>query len=441
MERNDSQGLLNAASRRDFFKVSGAAALAASGAGILSGCGSDGGSGGGGGEGITHSTWNVEASIASFKDIISSYDGPGQPVTVTSSVGDDQISWFNTRVASDTAPDVMTWTYQDMGRFAGKGLIDNTEYIPDGYKDDFVQGYWSGVQQGDGIYGIPLHTAGWATYMNTDILDTIGVDVPAVDDPWDWDKFHEVAVEMKKVTGEYAFSWFLSGTSSRWLAVLYMHGGSVLNSDLTAPAIDSPEGVEAIEWSRKWFADGLMSPDNGLKASKSETGETLFANEQVGMMIASGFKMLALKDMMPKEKWTVGPLFRDVEKANNMGGNALVVTSSAQDPEACAEYIKYMCNKDSMAQFCEDSGFVPARTSLVDEGLDWSYRPDLMQVFAKGSKDLPDEMAALQTMPAYSEIELLLTNQLDLCWTGQQSSADTATAISDQLKGILAKAQ
>src|SRR5699024_8826879 len=113
--------------------------------------------------------------------------------------------------------------------------------------------------------------------------------------------------------------------------------------------------------------------------------------EQVGMMVASGFKMLALKDMMPKEKWSVGPLFRDVEKANNMGGNALVVTKDANDPEAAAEYVKYMCSKDSMAQFCEDSSFVPARVSLVDKGLDWAYRPDLMKVFAQGSKDLPED--------------------------------------------------
>src|SRR5690625_2599443 len=147
-------------------------------------------------------------------------------------------------------------------------------------------------------------------------MEQIGVQFPSTDDSWGWEEFRDIAMEVKQATGEYAFSWFLVGaeTATRWLPVLYMHGGSLLNSDLTGPAIDSPEGVEAIEWSRKWFADGLMSPTNSLKASESQTAETLFANEQVGMMISEGFKMLSLKEQMPNEKWTVGPLFRDVKK-------------------------------------------------------------------------------------------------------------------------------
>lgn len=438
MVANAMRGITEGASRRDFFKLSGAAALAAGGAGMLSGCSSDGGDD----QGLTHATWNVPASIASLKDLIKDYDGPGKPVSVTSTPADNPTSWLSTRLASDTAPEVMTWTYQTLGRFADKGLIDLSEYLPSDYGQDFLGSYWGGVTMKGGTFAVPLHTNGWGTFMNVDIMNKIGVDVPKGHaDAWDWDEFEEIAREVKKATGKYAFSWFLVGsdTASRWLPVLYMHGGAVLNEDQSAPAIDSPEGIEAIEWTRTWFEDGLMSPSNSLKASKAQTAETLFANEQVGMMIASDFKMLAIKDKMPEEKWTVGPLFRDVEEATNLGGNALVVTSTAADPEAAAEYVKYMCSADSMKAFCEASSFVPARKSLVDEGLEWDYRPEAMQMFAQNSKLVPEAMASLETMPQFSEIAALMTDQLELCWTGQQASPDTATAISDGIKRILAK--
>lgn len=437
MARTISDLTLPHLGRRELFKASGAAALAGTGTAVMAGCGGKGGDGE-----LTHATWNVPASMATFEELITEYDDGGTPVTLTSTPAANPTSWLSTRLASDTAPDVLTWTYQNMGRFADGGLVDLSEYLPSGYGEKFLGPYWSAVEQNGGVFGVPLHTDGWGIFTNLDIMEQIGAEVPHDDsEAWSWDEFTQIATEMQKVTGKYAFSWFLVGpeTASRWLPVLYMHGGSLLNADLTAPAIDSDEGVEAIEWSRTWFEDGLMSPENSLKASKAQTAETLFANEQVGMMIASDFKMLGLKDKLPEESWTVGPLFQDVGKATNMGGNALVVTSSAGDPEAAAKYVEYMCNDESMSRFCEESSFVPVREDLVGQDLDWVYRPELMTVFAENARTVPEEMVALQTMTSFSEMAGLLTDQLELCWTGQQKSQETATRISDGLKKILAK--
>lgn len=302
MARTNLDPMIPSLNRRNLFKASGVAALGGTGAALLSGCG--GGGSGGDGE-LTHATWNVPASIAAFEELIKGFDDGNTPVTLTSTPAENPNSWLSTRLASGTAPDVLTWTYQTMGKFADGGLVDLSEYFSPEFGEDFLGQYWSGVQMNGGLYGIPLHTAGWGTFMNLDIMEQIGAEPPEDDtEGWGWDEFIEIATEMKKVTGKYAFSWFHVGpeTAQRWLPVLYMHGGSLLNSDLTAPTIDSDEGVEAIEWTRTWYADGLMSPENSLKASKAQTAETLFGNEQVGMMIASGFKMLAVKDKLPSRR-------------------------------------------------------------------------------------------------------------------------------------------
>lgn len=420
--------------RRRLLQASSAAAVAA-GTGLLAGCG-----GGSGSDELTHATWNVPASMDTFKDLIKDFDDA--KVTLTATPSDNSVSWLSTRLASHTAPDVLTWTYQNMGRFTDGGLVDLSDYLPDDYGEKFLGQYWSAMKEKDGVFGVPLHTDGWGTFMNLELMEKIGATPPKDEsEAWSWEEFTEIATEMKKATGKYAFSYFLVGpeTGSRWLPVLYMHGGKLLNDDLTAPAIDSDEGVEAIEWSRTWFADGLMSPENSLKASKGPTAETLFADEQVGMMIASDFKMLALKDKLPEEKWTVGPLFQDVGKATNMGGNALVVSTSAKNPELAAEYVKYLCDDDGMSAFCENSSFVPVRENLVEKQLDWVYRPELMSVFAENARTVPEEMVALETMTQFSEIAGHLTDQLELCWTGQQKAKETATKISDGLEDILAK--
>jgi multiple sugar transport system substrate-binding protein len=424
-------------SRRRFLALTAAAA----GSAALAGCGSGSGSGT---KNLTLSSWNIPTDLESYKKIAATYTKAHPDVTteiqVTASGNFNE--WFSSRLAAGNAPDVLRMAYQDIGTYVGKGgLVNLSEFLPQGYGDAFLPAYWATVAQHDGIYGLPQHTDGWGIYLNTSVMSQIGVEPPqAIEEAWGWDTFISVAREVKKATGQNAFSWFFSGpiTGWRWLPVLYMHGGKLVDLDSMAPAIDSPEGVEAIEWSRTWYAEGLMSPSNTIKGSQVDTAPNLFVNKQVGMMICSDFQMNTIKGKLPDEQWTVAPLFKDVTSATNMGGNALVITKSADDPAAAEKFAEFVCNPENMTSFCEQSAFVPVREDLVGKDLQWVYRPELMKIFAANAATLSPEVAKLQSLPQFGSINQVLSDQLDLCWTGQQSSADTAKKISEGIKTALA---
>lgn len=431
--------------RRRFLGVLAGGVAAAAGSGVLSACGSSSGGGGGGGaSSLAMSTWDIPTDIKSYKSIAAKYQqaNKGTKVDVQVTPGGDFDAWISARLAADKAPPVLRWTYQDIGRYAQQGgFVDLSKYLPSGYENQFLPGYWAAVAQNGGVFGIPQHTDGWGIYVDNQIMDKIGAKVPeSMSDAWTWDEFMQIARDAKKATGKYAFSFFFSGpgTGWRWLPILYMHGGSLLQDDLKTPAIDSPEGVEAIAWCQNWYKEQLIPPSNSIKGSQIDTANTFFVQHRVGMMISSDFNMAGLKGQLPEDRWSATYLFRDAKAATNMGGNALVVTKSADDEESAAKFVQFVCNPDNMKYFCDQSLFVPVRKDLVGKNLDWVFRPDLMKRFSEQAAVLSPEMAKLQSLPQFGAIAQVLTDQLDLCWSGQQAPQATAKSIADGVKRALA---
>jgi multiple sugar transport system substrate-binding protein len=61
-----------------------------------------------------------------------------------------------------------------------------------------------------------------------------------------------------------------------------------------------------------------------------------------------------------------------------------------------------------------------------------------MKRFSEQAAVLSPEMAKLQSLPQFGAIAQVLTDQLDLCWSGQQAPQATAKSISDGVKRALA---
>jgi multiple sugar transport system substrate-binding protein len=51
---------------------------------------------------------------------------------------------------------------------------------------------------------------------------------------------------------------------------------------------------------------------------------------------------------------------------------------------------------------------------------------------------VPESMAKVQTSPDFNAINQVLADELDLCWTGQKTPADTARSIADGIRNATA---
>ena len=149
--------------------------------------------------------------------------------------------------------------------------MDLSPYIEAGTAEAFTPAVWSAVTVDGAPYGMPHHTDTFALYYNADMLDQAGISLPnSLDDAWTWQRFIENAKLLKeRRLGSYPFamSW-QNGSVHRWLVYLYQHGGKLLNDDLSAAAIQDPEGLETIRWTQSWFQEGLVPPSTSLKSSE-----------------------------------------------------------------------------------------------------------------------------------------------------------------------------
>ncbi len=429
--------------RREFLIGTGALALAACGGASSSSSGQSGGTSSIGTADLNFSSWNNPGDLQSLKTFAQQYhaahSGVNVNVQVTPSTNFDE--WFGTRLAGGQAPDIIRIQYQQAGRYIQNGgLVNLASHLPSGYGNNYLPTFWGSVAYKGGIYGIPEHTDTFATYYRTDIMQQVGATPPdTLANAWHWDEFLSLARKVKGVTGKYAFGFGYSGanTAYRWLPLLYMHGGQLVASDGKTPAIESSQGVSALTWTQNLYKEGLIPPNNTIKGSVSTTARQYFIDGVVGLMLHGDWQMQSLQTALKDNQWGVTYMIRDSGRASDLGGNLLAVTKDCKNVAAAADVLQFVCNQANTQSFVTQNMYIPVLKALSGKQLQYAYRPDVMQRFAEQATTVPASMAKLETTPQFADINLMLADQLDLCFTQQQTPSATATAIAAGLKRIL----
>ena len=428
--------------RRGFLSAMGLSAATLAAAPILSGC-----STGDDGTNLSFSgPIDAVETNALFEKYAAEFEGanPGTTVTVGTNGAGNFDQWFQARLAAKNAPDVLRSAPVAIGRYiANGGMLDISDYLPDGYGEQFNQTFWSQVSPQDGgIFGIPQTVSTIAIYYRRSMIEQVGARIPtSPDDAWTWDEFIEISKEVKDVTGSYAFSYSWSAQGAYyWLPILYQHGGALVEDDLRTPAVVSDEAISALEWTKSWFDQGLISPANSIQGTSGDDALNLFTTEQVGMMVNGHWKLTNARDStLDPDDWDVTYLFRDVETASMVGGSIVGVTRDVKNPELATELAQTMCSEENMREFCAKTLFLPARNSLAEEGgVPWEFRPEVVDVFVQQSAAIPEAMYRLQTSPYFSTINTAMGNELGLCFTGQQSASDTVANIATVVEEAVA---
>lgn len=424
--------------RRDFLKVGGGALVGAYALGAA-GCG--GGTGSGASE-LTVLTWgSTSGEEKGFRGLAERYNAqnPEIPVKMEFVPPDQAYEQLDTRLAAGEAPDIARLQYQQMGKYSSEGaLVDLSEYLDEGYGNAFTPALWQAINYEDTPYAMPHHTDTFAVFYNTDIFDKVGIEVPSsMEESWTWDEFLEVATGIKEEgAADYAFAynWQTDTAAYRWMPLLFQHGGQLLDEGLGAPDIDGPAGIETVAFTKRWFDENLVPPSTSIKSG--EQIETLFSNGTTAMMINGDWLIPFVVDNM-EAGWDVTYMIRDEGMASDLGGNALGITRDSPNPEAAADFLKFVANEENMTRFCIDGGFIPVRTSLAEQGLDYEQSPEQMNRFVKQATTVPEKMAREQTVPTFGNIVQVLADQLESAFKTGQSPEQTVQNIADGVQEAL----
>lgn len=219
--------------------------------------------------------------------------------------------------------------------------------------DDFYDSLIETAVYDDTVYGIPYNVSTPLLYYNNDLFEEAGVEGP----PETWDELLEVS---QKITSElddvYAIDFYPWG----WLFEAWagQNGCEVLSEDGSEFALNSPECVEAME-----FTQDLVHEHDVATHGSGGEGYDLFFSERLAMAQRS---TAALSSNIESSDFDMrvaetpkGPEGGYVPIG---GGNFFMFdTGSDEEKEASWEFLKFIIRADNLATFAAETGYMASR--------------------------------------------------------------------------------
>ncbi len=216
--------------------------------------------------------------------------------------------------------------------------------------------------------------------------------------------------------------------AQEFIGYVWSAGGELYNEDGTS-AFDSPAVAEALQY--MYDRRRVMMPTEDTAGLPAFEGTPLASGE-----VVSG--IFPMWNVPP----TSDPIWNDVAiEPYPAGANGspliqvfidwLSVPSYAKDPELAASFLKFIASKDNAITLKTVAGYTPVRTDAWEEikASDpvWAKLIDLTVEYGRSFSDIR----------ASAELRPLITEQVTLFLTDQQSLEDTQMNLKDEYDAIL----
>lgn len=337
------------------------------------------------------------------------------------------LTTVDTRIRAKQAPDVFRVTYNDVGTYRAQNVLaplTNAATL----EKSFGPAFWRAVTDDKGTFGVPHHTDTSMVLVNKQAAEAAKLPpLPTTrDTAWTWDEFLAAARKLKASRAtKYAFgvNWQQAG-AYRWLNWLHQAGGRLLDEDLKRPAIASAAGEKALRTTQSFFTEGLVPPTS---STKGQYVDEQFTTKTIGMAFIGDFLLADLRKLA-KFDFTGTFLPRDARPAADLGGNALVATDGPKKEQA-VKFLEYCVGAQQMADFCAATTVLPTRTDVDAADLKYTVEPQLMELYVEQAKEIPAELTAQVTVPAFTRVNTALVTRLEQAFVGK-------AAVSQVLDGI-----
>lgn len=288
--------------------------------------------------------------------------------------------------------------------------------------------YWDRIEAyGPKLMGLPVcwHVED-ALFVNMDKVREAGFDETFVDD---WDTFVECVTAMTNGSETYGLGIGMQlGGFGEWYQRARAAGGSYLTEDLSAPAINTPEVVEATQQLVDFFQQGIAPPQGTYDYN---TAPDAFIAGKLAIY-SSDLTIAAVlrgKPNPPAFEWAVLPWPPGSESRLNFNDIGLYAMSSKTPNKDLAwEVLKWWTNGEQAAYWTGVSGTYPARSDAAELGYDENAAPQLAASFAQFQEYSvgPEPFAQWGTIESQAEAQAARSY-------GGEISAEEAVANIEQI--------
>lgn len=354
-------------------------------------------------------------------------ENPDAKVEVTAVPWDSAHEKIANAIASGETPDVTLVGTTWMGEFAQSGGL---EPLPEDLVDsaDFYEGAWGSTEVGGTSFGVPWYVETRVLYYRKDLAKKAGWDQA----PVSWDELKQFSVDLQEKGGaEYGIQLPAGGTGS-WQTMLpfaWSAGVDITNEDGTEYTLDSPEMVEALEFYKTFFDDGI-SPTRLLDAGELESG---FADGTYGSFISGPWHTGLVEEQgVDQDQYAVAPLpGRDGAPGTSfVGGGDLAVFADSDNKESAWKFVQWLSDPAIQQGFYDEVGDLPAVPAAWETG-ELSEDPQL-QIFGEQLKTT----VAPPAVPTWEEVATVVDGEVEKATKGDTSVEDAVAEMQRQAAQI-----
>lgn len=292
-------------------------------------------------------------------------------------------------IIGGTAPDVVYMTPDFLPRFAAEDLLVPLDGLRENW-DAFMQPARETLQFEGSLYAAPILIQAAQTFANKRILDELGMEGPTT-----WEELWTLG-EAASEAGYYVTQYNGDETlNQNYYMYLWQAGGAVLTEDNSAAAINSPEGLEALEFIKTMNDNGWLPTEPLSVVVPFEQTDLAQGNVAYSM----GFVLPTARAVMEDDLEILPPMKHREQVAIGSSG-ALSIFRSTDSLEASAALVHHLTEPDFIESMAADFAYYPPRTDIqgihVDdpEVAEFAQYTDLIdkEVIHPKSREIMDAM-------------------------------------------------
>ncbi|MEJ7840000.1 MAG: sugar ABC transporter substrate-binding protein [Thermomicrobiales bacterium] len=213
----------------------------------------------------------------------------------------------------------------------------------------------------DQLYGLPKDWSPIGAVYDPAAFESAGVTMPTT-----WDELRTTLQTLKDSTGTTALA--LDPSFDRFVIFMYQAGGSIINEDVTAITLDTPEVTQALEYFYGLYADGLSSTSVDIGAGWP--GDA-FIQGLTSMVFEGNWMFPGLNDQAPDKAFAVAELPSGPAGPGTPAfTQAYSIFSGSQNPDAAWVLTNYLTSVDGVRAMLPYGLALPALPALEPEFLE-----------------------------------------------------------------------
>lgn len=313
----------------------------------------------------------MEKLIAQYEELT-----PGVKINLLEVPFEDMKNKIMMSVSGGEAP-AMARTTESIISAVNEATVDFGDYVED--KDAFLGQFITSLQNyyvvNGKICAVPTDVTANGLIYNKTAFDKAGVSVPTgPDDIWTWDEFVE-ALKTVMEKGGVQYGMVIDNPSHRWSTILYEFGGSIATEE--GGNLSTPEGLAAIEFTKKLFDDGIVPKSTWLGG---EDPNNMFRSGQVAAHLSGNWMLTNYRDNIKDFEWGVTYMPVEKNRSSVPGGKQLTAFAGTGVEQEAVDFILWVTQQEQNAQYCEESLFISPR--LDNASLNYSFGSDYFAIFA-----------------------------------------------------------